>query len=172
MPTNSVECNFDLKDEPLRQYETNLEGAPPTPEKKGTNLIKDCTKSGNCLGHSIFSVPPPGGLLEIPYPSEVYFKVFPLGIFKSFVILGLQTPRNITFTAEAPLDLFLVDFETIRILTSFESQKEATLEFSLKMAIWEPLGFTLPWGRGIKNGMTLCNQNQWAVRVSPTKVTG
>ena len=48
----------------------------------------------------------------------------PPWVLKSFVILGLPIPRNITFNAI--LLLFFVDFETPRILTSFESEKEAT----------------------------------------------
>ena len=55
-------------------------------------------------GHSIFYPypPPQGGLLDIPYSSEFYFKVFPLD---SQIILGLQTPWNITFNAILLLNL-------------------------------------------------------------------
>ena len=58
-----------------------------------------------------FFYPPQGGLLEIPHPSEFYFKVFPPRIFKSFVNFRASDPRNITFSAillPNPLDSFFV----------------------------------------------------------------
>ena len=83
------------------------------------------------------------------------------------------TPLDLFFVYFETLDLFFVDFETLHILTSFESQKEAmqTLGFSLKMAIWEPFGFTLPWGGGIKKWNDPLQSHYIAVSVSPTKVT-
>ena len=98
--------------------------------------------------------------LSVPPTKEDFSKFHTPWIFKSFVILGLQSQTtrrpseyHIVTLLLNPLDLFFVDFETLRILTSSESKtgrrvtphshrKKLTrqpLGFSLKIAIWEPL---------------------------------
>ena len=78
--------------------------------------------------HFLF-MPPQGGLLEIPYPPEFYFKVFPsdIQILCDFRASNAsEYYMQCYFVAEPPWICAFVDFESLWILTSFESQKEAT----------------------------------------------
>ena len=60
--------------------------------------------------HFLSTPPPQGVLLGMPQPLGILLQGVPPRIFKSFVILGLQTPRNITFVAETPLGFVLCRF--------------------------------------------------------------
>ena len=104
------------------------------------------------MGHSIlysylFFIPPP--------PNEDFLKFHTLRnftsrcpplTFESFVLLGHQSPQNITFSTE-PLGFVLCRFlRPFRFSLPLSHKRKQPLGFFLKMAIWEPLRFIPPWG--------------------------
>ena len=101
----------------------------------------------------------------IPPPPKEYFLKFhtprnftsrcSLRIFKSVGILGLQTPRNITFVAEPPWICSLQILRPFGFSLPLSHKEKQPLGFSLTILICEPLGINLLFAGTDKNGMTL-----------------